>query len=144
MTFRGNFDYSLDAKNRLAIPPKFRAVFSEGLVLMNWLDPCIAVFTPEGFESFTAAFLEGIHPLNPERADLSRRISGNSWDRELDSAGRVTLNQQMMDHAGISRDVVVVGTVDYLEVWDRGRWEAAQPELEAAVARIRESFGNPS
>ncbi|HWH43508.1 MAG TPA: division/cell wall cluster transcriptional repressor MraZ [Thermoleophilaceae bacterium] len=144
MTFRGNFDYSLDAKNRLAIPPKFRAAFSDGLVLMNWLDPCIAVFTPEGFETFTTSFLEGLHPLSPERRELSRRLVGGSFDRELDSAGRVTLAGSLLEHSGISKDVVVVGNVDYLEIWDRERWGAAQPELDTKVARIAESLGNPS
>ena len=53
VAFRGQFDYSLDAKNRLNIPPKFRAAFSDGVVLAKWLEPCVAIWTPEGFDEWT-------------------------------------------------------------------------------------------
>lgn len=144
MAFRGHYEYSLDAKNRLAIPPKFRAAFSNGLVLMKWLDPCLAVFTPEGFEAFTESFLPDLHPLSPERRRLSRQLVGNAFDRELDSAGRVTLNQPLMEHAGLTKDVMFVGNVEYLEVWDRDRWNAEDHELGSAVNQIAEGIGTPS
>ena len=144
MAFRGHFEYSLDAKNRLNIPAKFRASFSGGLVLARWLDPCIAIFTPEGFDRFNESFIGDMHPLSPERRRLTRFFAGGSFDAELDAAGRITLNGQLLEHAGISREVVVVGNVDHLEVWDGTRFAADQTDLPDQVARIAESFGNPS
>ena len=144
MAFRGHFEYQLDAKNRLNIPAKFRASFSGGLVLARWLDPCIAIFTPEGFDRFNESFIGDMHPLSPERRRLTRFFSGGSFDLELDSAGRVTLNAPLLEHAGISKDVVVIGAVDHLEVWDRGRHADDQTELHAQVEQIAESLGHPS
>lgn len=144
MAFRGHFEYSLDAKNRLNIPAKFRASFSDGLVLARWLDPCVAVFTPEGFDRFNDSFLGELHPLSQERRRLTRFFSGGSFDVELDSAGRVTLNGALLDHAGIEKEVVVIGNVDHLEIWDRQRYAADQDDLPDHVARIAESLGNPS
>lgn len=144
MAFRGHFEYSLDAKNRLTIPAKFRASFSDGLVLAKWLDPCVAIFTPEGFDRFQDSFLPDMHPLSADRRKLTRFFSGGSYDIELDSAGRVTLNAELLNHAGIAKDVVVIGSGDHLEVWDGGSYADDQSDLPDQVARIAESLGHPS
>ena len=144
MAFRGHFDYSLDAKKRLNVPPKFRASFSGGLVLAKGLEPCVAIWTPSGFEEWTESFLSRLGPLSQERRKLTRFFAGSSFDSELDSAGRVTLNQQLLDHASISKEVVVVGNLDHLEVWDRDKWIADQKELSDEIVEIAESLGHPS
>jgi MraZ protein len=144
LAFRGHFDYSLDAKNRLNIPPKFRAAFSGGVVLAKALEPCVAVWTPEAFERHTDAFLSGLNPLSAERRKLTRFFAGGSFDSELDSAGRVTLNPALISHGGIKKDVVLVGVIDHLQVWDREKWEADQQDLNAEIVEIAESLGHPS
>jgi MraZ protein len=143
MNFRGHFDYSLDAKNRLNVPPRFRAAFVAGVVLSPELDPCVGIWAPDGFEQFTAAFLAPLNPISPERRKLER-FFGRSFDTELDAGGRVTLPQKLLQHAGIGREVAVIGRFDHLEVWDRGRWESYEPELEADVPRIAEGVGHAS
>ncbi len=144
MAFRGHFDYSLDAKNRLNVPAKFRAAFSSGVVLAKGLEPCVTVFAPDTFERWTESFLSNLNPVSPERRKLTRYFAGSSFDAELDSAGRVTLNQALLQHAGIQKDVVIVGNLDHLEIWDRDRWNDDQQALNAEVAGIAESLGHPS
>ncbi len=144
MAFRGHFDYSLDAKKRLNVPPKFRASFSGGVVLAKALEPCVAIWTPDGFEQWTESFLSRLGPLSPERRKLTRFFAGSSFDAELDSAGRVTLNQALLDHASIQKEAVVVGNLDHLEVWDRDKWLADQRELSDEIVEIAESLGHPS
>jgi transcriptional regulator MraZ len=144
LAFRGHFDYSLDAKKRLSVPPKFRASFSDGVVLAKALEPCVAIWTPDGFEEWTQSFLSRLGPLSPERRKLTRFFAGSSFDAALDSAGRVTLNQALVEHAGIQKEVVVVGNLDHLEVWDRDKWLADQRELSDEIVEIAESLGHPS
>ena len=144
MAFRGHFDYSLDAKNRLNVPAKFRAAFSSGVVLAKALEPCVAVWAPDTFERWTESFLSNLNPVSPERRKLTRYFAGSSFDVELDSAGRVTLNQALLQHAGIQKDVVIVGNLDHLEIWDRDRWGDDQQALNAEVTGIAESLGHPS
>lgn len=144
MAFRGHFDYSLDAKNRLNVPAKFRAAFSSGVVLAKGLEPCVAVWAPDTFERWTESFLSNLNPVSPERRKLTRYFAGSSFDAELDTAGRVTLNTALLEHAGIQKDVVVVGNLDHLEIWDRDRWGDDQQALNAEVAGIAESLGHPS
>jgi MraZ protein len=144
LAFRGRYDYALDAKNRLTVPPKFRPAFADGVVLANGLERCVELWTPSGFESFTESFLAGQHPLSEERRKLTRYFAGSSFDAELDSAGRVTLNPALLAHAGMGRDVVVVGMLDRLEAWDRARYEDHLRELNAEVAEIARTVGHAS
>ena len=144
MAFRGHFDYSLDAKNRLNVPAKFRAAFASGVVLAKALEPCVAIWAPDTFERWTESFLSNLNPVSPERRKLTRYFAGSSFDVDLDSAGRVTLNQALLEHAGIDREVVIVGNLDHLEVWDRGRFQEDQRSLNAEISGIAESLGHPS
>ena len=144
MAFRGHFDYSLDAKNRLTVPTKFRANFSSGIVLAKGLEPCITVWVPEEFDNWTNSFLSNLNPVSAERRKLTRFFAGSSFDVELDSAGRVTLNAPLLAHAGIEKEVVMVGNLDHLEVWDRKTWESDQKQLADEIVGIAESLGHPS
>ena len=144
MAFRGHYEYALDAKKRLNVPAKIRAAFSGGVVLAQGLEPCVTIWVPDEFERWTESFLSGLNPLSPERRKLTRYFAGTSFDAELDSAGRVTLNQALIEHAGIDREVVIVGNLDHLEVWDRGRWGTERSALNQEIAGIAESLGHPS
>jgi transcriptional regulator MraZ len=144
LAFRGQFDFSLDAKNRLNVPAKFRPAFSDGVVLAKALEPCVAIWAPASFEAWTESFLSNLNPVSRERRSLTRYFAGNSWDAELDSAGRVTLNAPLLGHAGISKEVVVIGNLDHIEVWDRGRWHKDQETLDSEIVEIAESLGHPS
>ena len=97
MVFRGTFDYSLDAKNRLTVPARFRAALAEGVVLAKGLERCVALWTPSGYDAYTQASLAGFHPLSPEAQKLKRFFSANSLDTELDAAGRVMVPAFLLD-----------------------------------------------
>ena len=144
MAFRGQYEYSLDAKNRLNVPAKFRAAFSSGIVLSKGVDPCVEIWTPEAFEGRTESVLARLNPVGSERRKLTRYLAGNSFDAELDAAGRVTLNQTLLSHGGIAKDVVVVGVLSNLEVWDRDAWLSTQERLSEEVPEIAEGLGHPS
>jgi MraZ protein len=114
------------------------------VVLAKALEPCVAIWAPQAFESWTESFLSNLNPVSKERRSLTRYFAGNSWDAELDSAGRVTLTAQLLKHAGISKEVVVVGNLDHIEVWDRERWSTDQETLDSEIVGIAESLGHPS
>jgi MraZ protein len=104
----------------------------------------VTIWVPDEFERWTQSFLSNLNPLSPERRKLTRYFAGTSFDAELDSAGRVTLNQALTDHALIDREVVIVGNLDHLEVWDRRRWGEERSALNQEISGIAESLGHPS
>jgi MraZ protein len=142
MAFRGTFDYTLDAKNRLTVPARFRAELAGGVVLAKGLERCVALWTPGAYDEYTAASLAGLHPLSKEAQKLRRFFSANSLDTELDAAGRVMVPAFLLEHAALSKDVVVTGAGDSLEIWDRSTWATYNDALASDVDEITASLGN--
>jgi MraZ protein len=142
MVFRGTFEYSLDAKNRLTVPARFRAVLSEGVVLAKGLERCVALWTPKGYDEYTQGSLAGFHPLSKEAQKLKRFFAANSLDTELDAAGRVGVPAFLLEHAGLSKEVVVTGSGDALEIWDRAVWSKYNAALASDVDDITASLGH--
>jgi MraZ protein len=144
MAFRGTFDHTLDAKNRLTVPARFRAELAPGLVLAKGIERCVQVWTPGGFERYTRAALETVHPLSEQARKLTRFFSANSLDTELDGAGRAMVPAFLLEHAALRKEVVVTGAGDCLEVWDRGAWGAYNDALADDVTGITAGFGHPA
>ena len=144
MAFRGTFDHTLDAKNRLTIPAKFRAVLAEGVVLSKGIERCVQVWTPGGYDGYVSAALRGVHPLSQEARKLTRFFAANAIDTELDAAGRVMVPGFLLEHAGLQKEAVVTGAGDCLEVWDRTAWADYNAALSAELPDITAAFGHPA
>ena len=142
MAFRGHFEHSLDAKHRLSIPARYRTEFGSGLVLSKDSDACITVSTPEAHEQKVDRALAGKNPLSPEYKRIQRYFQGNSFDLDLDSAGRVTLPVKLLAHASVDKEVVVAGVGEHLEVWSREGWQAEQEALDAGIEEVTSSLGD--
>ena len=141
MAFRGTFDYTLDAKNRLTVPAKFRASLGGGAVLAKGTERCVGIWTPEAFDAYVEGVRADMHPLSKEAETINRFFSSNAFDTELDSAGRVMLNAPLLEHAGLKKDVVVNGAGNRLEVWDRDAWASYNEELFATFTDIADHLG---
>jgi MraZ protein len=144
LAFRGHYEHSLDAKNRLSIPARFRAAFSSGVVLAKDPEPCVAIWPTETHESIIRKALGGLNPMGSQHRKLSRFFQANSWDIDLDAAGRVTLPPPLLGHANVEKEVVVAGVGDHLEVWDRERWNEQQESLDSQIEEVTEQLGDPS
>jgi MraZ protein len=146
VAFRGTFDHTLDAKNRLTVPARYRATLAEGVVMAMPVDlePCVGVWRPEEYERYTGRALAQLPPLSPRLAELERFFYGSSQDVELDAAGRIMLPSFLLEHAALSKEVVVVGAGDRLELWDRDRWNEHRPTLLGGVAEITARVDHPA
>ncbi len=136
--FRGTFDHTLDAKNRLTVPARYRAALSEGVVLAMPVDlkPCLGVWRPQEYEAYTARALAELPPLSSRRNELERFFYGSSHDAELDAAGRIMVPGFLGEHAKLAKEVVVVGVGDRLVVWDRSSGSEHRPALLSGVAEV--------
>jgi MraZ protein len=144
MDFGGHYEHSLDAKNRLSIPARFRAAFSSGVVLGLEADPCLTAWEPAAHSENIKRSLAEVNPLSAKYRRIRRFYQGNSFPLELDASGRVTLPPPLLAHANIDKEVVVVGVGDHLELWDQGRWLEEQQALVAGIGEVTEDLGDPS
>ena len=130
MAFHGTFEHTLDAKNRLTLPAKFRTALAGKVFLVRSQDPCIAIYPGEAYEALAAEALKDVNPLSREGKRDRRRFYSLTDDVELDGAGRVTLQPRHLQHAGISsREVVIAGAGDSLELWAPETWRPYEAEL---------------
>lgn len=142
LAFRGTFDHTLDAKNRLTVPSKFRAALADGVVLAKGFEPCAGIWRTRDYERYVEESLGPYPRVSDERARLKRFFSSNAWDTELDSAGRVMIPPRLMELAELRRDVRVIGADDCLEVWAPETWERYRDESDATVKDIRAGVGH--
>jgi MraZ protein len=146
MAFRGSFDHTLDAKNRLTIPARFRVSLADGVVLALQHDApsaCMSVWRSGDFDSYTASLLEGMHPLSEDYATINRFYNTFSHDSELDGAGRVMVPANLLETTRLGKEVVVNGAGNRLEVWGRAAWQGQSASLVQDVQRITARLGNP-
>ncbi len=136
--FRGTFDHTLDAKNRLTVPARYRAALADGVVLAMPVDlePCVCVWRPQDYATYTERALAEMPPLSPRLSELERFFYGSSLDAELDAAGRIMVPASLGRHARLAKEVVVVGVGDRLELWDRAAWDEHRSSLLSGVAEV--------
>jgi MraZ protein len=136
--FRGTFDHTLDAKNRLTVPARYRSSLADGVVLALPVDlkPCVAIWHPGEYDRYTRRALEELPPLSSKLSEMERFFYGKSQDAELDGAGRVIVPSFLSEHAGLAKEVVIVGAGDRMELWSKERWSEHQPTLLGGVAEI--------
>jgi MraZ protein len=138
LPFRGTFDHTLDAKNRLTVPARYRAALADGVVLAMPVDlkPCVGVWRPEQYETYTQRALAELPPLSPRLNEMERFFYGSSHDAELDAAGRIMVPSFLGEYAKLAKDVVVVGVGDRMELWDRIAWGEHRSILLSGVAEV--------
>jgi MraZ protein len=148
LIFRGTFEHALDAKHRLTVPSKFRAALAGGVVLAASPETTaaaprsIAIWTPEAYESYTEAALANLNPMDPKARDLRRFFFNNSYDTELDSAHRVMIPTKHIEFAGLDKEVIVLGSGECLEIFDRGRYDAYAADQLNRIPDLAESLGD--
>jgi MraZ protein len=147
LIFRGTFEHALDAKHRLTVPSKFRAALAGGVVLAasHEVTPgsprCVSIWTPDAYEGFTAQTLQGLNPLLPTARELKRFFFNSSFDTELDSANRVMIPPPLIQYAGLDREVVVTGSGECIEVWDRSAYHGYREDVLTRVPDLAASLG---
>jgi MraZ protein len=88
--------------------------------------------------------LAGQNPLGSRYKRIQRYFQGNSFEMELDSAGRVILPAPLLAHAGIEKEVIVAGVDDHLELWSSEGWTEQQRLLDSVMGEVTDSLGDPS
>jgi MraZ protein len=135
--FLGTFTPRLDEKGRLALPAKYREELADGVVVTPGQERCLFVFSRDGFAERFARLLAA--PVGSRQArDATRFIAGAAHDDLPDKQGRIFIPAKLRDYAGLDRDLVVVGAMSRLEVWQPSAWVAYQAANEADFATLDE------
>ena len=132
--FLGEYEHTIDAKGRLAVPAKFRAQMDRGAVIRKGMGTCLSVYTMERWEEKSAELASG--KTSDELRDFERRIYPSASEVELDSQGRMVIPAKLRSYADLANEVTVAGVRDHFEIWDRTAWYTYQERLDAEGTRI--------
>lgn len=121
----GEFRHTLDAKGRVFVPAKWREELAQGVVVARGLDGCLYVLATSRFTELADRLAALPLEKGVNRA-YARQLFGAASEERMDGQGRITIPPSLREHAGLTKDVVVVGVSDRGEIWDRARWEEYQ------------------
>jgi MraZ protein len=134
----GEHAHTIDDKNRLTLPARFRHVFGDGIVVTRGMDGCLFAYTREDWERLVHDRLGSLDPLSKEGRRMQRHFFSAAIEADLDKQGRVILSAALLEHAKLGRDVVVAGVHDHLEIWDRDAWRRELAEVEGSAEDVAE------
>ena len=140
--FVGTFQHSVDEKKRVAIPAKWRAAASgsrEFYVLKHPKDH-LYVLTEAAMDKLIEKADE-ILIGDYERRDTLRLIGGSAHETVCDKQGRITLTEELLRHAGITGEVVLVGGFKWFEIWSPSRLAAVTKNTETNFAESTRQLG---
>ncbi|WP_316670661.1 division/cell wall cluster transcriptional repressor MraZ [uncultured Propionibacterium sp.] len=133
--FLGTHTPKLDDKGRFFLPAKFRDELAAGLVITRSQDRCLAIYPMATFVTMTQSVSAAPATLKQVR-DFQRMLAAGASDEVPDKQGRVTIPPALRSYAGLGKEIVVVGAINRVEVWDRATWEdysAAQEDVFAGM-----------
>jgi MraZ protein len=134
----GEFEHTIDDKNRLTLPAKFRQALSGGLVITRGMDGCLYCYPRPEWERMVDGRLAGLDPLSKEGRMMHRYFFAGASETEPDKQGRVLVPATLTKNAGIDREVVIAGVGDRLEIWDRQAWQDHVREFEGSAEHVAE------
>lgn len=125
--FYGEFKHSLDAKGRLILPAIHREFLTEGGFVTVGMEGCLNAYRVEDFEERKLEMLEKAR-RGPEERNAMRFWAGKAARFEPDKQGRIVLPANLRAWAELGNEVMVVGTINHVEIWNLERWQPVETQ----------------
>jgi MraZ protein len=137
--FLGTHTPKLDEKGRIFLPAKLRDGLADGLVVTRGQDRCLAIWPLADFVEQTQK-LRNAPSSSKQVRDYQRMLASGASDETLDKQGRLTIPAPLRTYAGLDKDVVVVGAINRVEVWDADAWQTYSQAQEAEFAEMNDDM----
>ncbi len=142
--FRGSYEHTVDAKGRVSVPSKFREIIADrydgSLVLTMDFDQCLTVYPLEEWEKLEEK-IRTLPMMKQEVKDFMRYVFSTATECELDKQGRILIPPVHRDRAGISKNVILVGIMTKIEIWDAKAWEARNSQNGDKIGEALAALG---
>jgi len=118
----GEYKNTLDEKNRVAIPKKFREFLGDKVIVTRGYEGCLLIVSKKSWQSLIEDTVKGPFTSGALR-DTTRFLLGGAFEVELDSQGRFVLPKNLSKYASLQEEACFVGLGRWVEVWDSAKWE---------------------
>lgn len=138
--FIGEYHHTVDNKGRLAVPVKFRGDLAKGAVVTRGLDNCLFLLTRAELDKLAQELAAG--PLNKAKMRAyARHMLAGAMEATPDKQGRIMIPEHLRRFASITKDVVVAGLYNRIEIWNKTAWETYSKRNEEEINDIAEQLG---
>ena len=119
--FMGEFHHNLDEKNRLIIPSKFRDELGKKFVVTRGLEECLFVYSLDEWNKIVEK-LRSLPFTNKDARNFTRFFLSGAAECEFDRQGRINITSPLVHYADLTKECVIIGVGDRLEIWSSERW----------------------
>ena len=138
--FIGEYSHSIDPKKRLALPMKFRSELKNRVVITRGLDKCLFIYPMKIWEELAGKL--GTLPVGEASTrSFIRLMLAGAIDADMDKQGKILIPDFLKSYAGLSRNIVIAGVYNRLEVWDEKKWTVYKKNAEKNTDEIAEQLG---
>jgi MraZ protein len=139
----GEYRHTIDDKNRLSLPAKFRKEMGRKVVITPGLDSCLFIFTVKEWEKIAGRLsMSESSILQADNRGFNRFLLGGAVEVEVDAVGRMLLPEHLRTRAKLTNKVVFIGVKDRAELWDEATWNKYREEVEHKADQLAEKLGS--
>ena len=136
--FMGEYHYSIDDKGRITIPSKIRYLLGETFIVTRGLDNCLFIYPKNEWDTIINKYRE--LPNTKNARDFMRFFLSGATESEIDKHGRVNISSPLMKYAGLSKECVIIGVNERIEIWSKERWEEFILNNEDNLSQIADTL----
>ncbi len=140
--FIGEYLHTLDPKNRVSLPAKFRKDLGRTVVMTRGLDHCLVVYPKKAWQQEAQSRVAHASGTAAARG-LARLFLSGAMEADVDSVGRVLVPDHLKRYAGLTSKTVIAGVAERVEIWDEKAWKAYTASIERDADAFAEQLGNP-
>lgn len=137
--FIGEYQHNLDAKGRIIIPSRFRDELHTTFILTRGLDGCLTIYSLKQWEKM----FEEINKLPTTKKaarQYVRMLTSTASECTLDNQGRIQIPTFLSKPVNITKECVVIGANDHIEIWDKTTWEAYYVDASNSFEEVAENL----
>lgn len=136
----GEYTHTLDEKNRMSLPVKFRKEIGNSVVIAPGLDNCLSLFTVKEWQKISSK-LSDSSMLASDNRSFSRFMFGQAVDVGVDSQGRILIPENLKNRSKLSSKVVVIGVQNRVEIWNEEAWNNYKKDVEGKADALADKLG---
>ena len=141
----GEYIHTIDEKNRVSMPAKFRKELGKKIIITPGLGKCLFIFTNTEWEKVSRRLSSSDSDLSFLKADqrnFNRYMFGRAAEVEVDSIGRILIPEFLKDRIGLKNSAAIIGVEDRVEVWNEKAWSEQKEIVEKQAEQLAEKLGN--
>ena len=136
--FMGEYNYTIDDKGRLTIPAKLREGLGHDFIITRGLDKCLFVYPKTEWENVISKYRE--LPNTKDARNFMRFFLSGATQNEFDKQGRINIANNLINYANLTKDCVIIGVNERLEIWDKETWDNFITDNEENLSDIAEKL----